>query len=207
MSLIRTGLLVAFTGVYAHRPAAALPLKCIGKPRFMKDAILPRPARQRGEPVHPPYDVAAVARVLERWAGIPGNLLPVLHDIQAALGHVPEGSVAQVARALNRSRAEVHGVISFYHDFRRQPAGRHVLKVCQAESCQATGSRALTARLEQLLGCRLGETTADGAVTLEAVYCLGNCACSPAVMIDGRVLGRVDDAGAERLVAEARQGS
>ncbi|MCA3131986.1 MAG: formate dehydrogenase subunit gamma [Betaproteobacteria bacterium] len=171
----------------------------------MKDAVLPRPSRRRVEADHPPYDVTAVAAVLERWAGTPGNLLPVLHDVQAALGHVPPGCVAQIARALNRSRAEVHGVISFYHDFRRQPAGRHVLKVCQAESCQATGGRALTARLEQLLGCGLGETSADGAVTLEAVYCLGNCACSPAMMLDGRLFGRVTEAAAERLLAEARQ--
>ncbi len=171
----------------------------------MKDTILPASERRRAQPAYPPYNVAAVAAILERWSGKPGNLLPVLHDVQAALGCVPEGSVGQIARALNRSRAELHGVISFYHDFRRQPAGRRVLKVCQAESCQATGSRAITARLEQLLGCRLGETTSDGAVTLEAVYCLGNCACSPAAMLDGRVLGRLTEAVAERLVAEARQ--
>jgi formate dehydrogenase subunit gamma len=146
-----------------------------------------------------------VTGILQRWSGTPGNLLPILHDIQAALGHVPPGSVEQVARALNCSRAEVHGVISFYHDFRAAPAGRHVLKVCQAESCQAAGSRSLTASIERLLGCRLGETTADGAITVEAVYCLGNCACSPALMLDGRLHGRVTEARAERLLAEARK--
>lgn len=171
----------------------------------MKDAIVPHPSRRRTGPAHPPHDAAAVATVLERWSGTPGNLLPILHDIQAALGHVPPGAVPQIARALDCSRAEVHGVISFYHDFRSAPAGRHVLKVCQAESCQAMGSRALTARLEQVLGCRLGETSADGAITLEAVYCLGNCACSPALMLDGAVHGRVTAAHAERLVDDARQ--
>jgi formate dehydrogenase subunit gamma len=170
-----------------------------------RDSVVSRGSGSRPARKHPPYDVGAVADILTRWAEIPGNLLPILHDVQAALGHVPPGSVGQIARALNRSRAEVHGVISFYHDFRSAPAGRHVLKVCQAESCQAVGGRALTAFIERLLGCRLGETTADGAVTLEAVYCLGNCACSPALMLDGRLHGRVTEARAERLVAEARK--
>lgn len=137
-----------------------------------------------------PYDTEAVAGILEHWHDIPGNLMPILHDIQEALGYVPPESVPQIARALNQSRAEVHGVISFYHDFRSAPAGRRILKVCQAESCQAMGSRALTADLEAELGCGLGETTGDGEVTLEPVYCLGLCACSPAVMIGDEPLGR-----------------
>ncbi len=171
----------------------------------MKDAVLPQSSRRRGGPVHPPYDPATVDAVLTRWSGTQGNLLPILHDIQAALGHVPPGAVAQIARALNHSRAEVHGVISFYHDFRRAPAGRHVLEVCQAESCQAVGGRALTSAIERMLGCRLGETTADGAITLEAVYCLGNCACSPALMLDGRLHGRVTESRAKRLIAATRK--
>lgn len=170
-----------------------------------RDSIPGRASGGKPGPQHPPYDSGQVASILARWSATPGNLLPILHDIQAALGHVPPGSVAQIARALNRSRAEIHGVISFYHDFRQAPAGRHVLKVCQAESCQALGSRELTARIESLAGCRLGETSADGALTLEAVYCLGNCACSPALMMDGRVHGRVTAERAERLVAQARQ--
>jgi formate dehydrogenase subunit gamma len=169
----------------------------------VKDAVLPKSVRRRAAPDYPPYDSARVAEILARWADKPGSLLPILHEVQHALGFVPPGSVGQIARALNRSRAEVHGVISFYHDFREVPAGRHVLNLCQAESCQAMGSRALTQEVEQLLGCSLGETTADGAVTLEPVYCLGNCACSPAAMLDGRVLGRVTAAKLKRLMAAA----
>jgi formate dehydrogenase subunit gamma len=149
------------------------------------------------------YDTDAVARIIERWRDAPGNLMPILHDIQRSLGFVPPESVAQIARALNQSRAEVHGVITFYHDFRQTPAGHRILKVCQAESCQAMGSRDLTAALERALGCALGETTADGEVTLEPVYCLGLCACSPAVMIDHDVLGRAPPDGVlARLAAE-----
>ena len=169
-----------------------------------RDSVVSRRSPGSGS-VHPPHDFEQVARIIERWISTPGCLLPILHDIQAAMGHVPAGAVGQIARALNQSRAEVHGVISFYHDFRRSPAGRHVLKVCQAESCQAVGSRVLTAGIERLLGCKLGETTADGAITLEAVYCLGNCACSPALMLDGRLHGRVTEAKAERLIATARK--
>lgn len=148
------------------------------------------------------YDTEAVAGILGRWRDIPGNLMPILHEIQGALGYIPPESVPQIARALNQSRAEVHGVISFYHDFRTAPGGRRTLKVCQAESCQAMGSRALTASIESRLGCGLGETTPDGEVTLEAVYCLGLCACSPAVMIDDEPLGRATvDAVTDRLDA------
>ncbi|MDX2193523.1 MAG: formate dehydrogenase subunit gamma [Gemmatimonadales bacterium] len=154
-----------------------------------------------------PYDQDAVAEVLARWRDTPGNLLPILHDIQARLGHIPPASVRQVAKALGRSRAEVHGVITFYHDFRQAPAGRHVLKVCQAESCQAMGSRALTAHLERALGCALGETTADGSVTLEPIYCLGLCAASPALMLDGALHARVTPAAADALLAAAREGA
>jgi formate dehydrogenase subunit gamma len=156
-------------------------------------------SRESAQPSEPAtYDVDAVGAVLDRWRDVPGNLLPILHDVQSALGFIPPDCVGQLARDLNRSRAEVHGVITFYHDFRLEPAGRRVLKVCQAESCQAMGSRELTAALERELGCSLGETTADGAVTLEPVYCLGMCACSPSVMLDEQVIGR---ATPERVLA------
>jgi formate dehydrogenase subunit gamma len=145
-----------------------------------------------------------VQAILDRWRATPGSLLPILHDVQAEFGHIPAGAVGPIALALHQSRAEIHGVISFYHDFRRTPPGRHVLKICQAESCQAVGSRALTAHVEQQLGCRLGATSADGAVTIEPVYCLGNCACSPAVLLDGELHGRVDAELVDRLLQQAR---
>ncbi len=154
------------------------------------------------------YDVAAVATILERWHEVPGNLMPILRDVQDTLGYIPPDAVEQIAHALNQSRAEVHGVVSFYHDFRQTPAGKHTLKICQAESCQALGARELTAAVEQALGCRLGNTTDDGAVTLEPVYCLGLCACSPAALVDRdqligratleRVLGAVQASERER---------
>lgn len=149
------------------------------------------------------YDYAKVVSILDTWRGVPGNLLPILHDVQNALGYVPPDSVPQLASALNLSRAEVHGVISFYHDFRQKPGGRRTLKICQAESCQAMGSRQLTADLEAELNCKLGETTADGAVTLDAVYCLGMCACSPAVMIDEDLVGRATPGDVLALLADA----
>jgi len=117
--------------------------------------------------------------------------LPILHGIQDDLGYVPADSVALIAEALNLSRAEVHGVISFYHYFRVTPPGQHTLHVCRAESCQSMGSESLEAHIKQRLGVDYHETTADGRLSLEPVYCLGNCACSPAIMIDKAVYGRV----------------
>ena len=119
-------------------------------------------------------------------------VLPILHAIQDAFGCVPPQAVALVARALNISRAEAHGVVSFYHDFRDAPAGRRVVKVCRAESCQARGGEAAARFLLAALGLDWGGTTADGAVTVEAVYCLGLCAVSPAALVDGEPLGRID---------------
>lgn len=116
-----------------------------------------------------------------------GALLPILHDIQDTLGFVPPAAVPDIARALNLSRAEVHGVITFYHHFRQQPAGRHVVQLCRAEACQAVGSDALGVHACRELACGWGETTADAAFTLEPVYCLGQCAVGPAAMIDGQV--------------------
>jgi len=128
-------------------------------------------------------------------------LLPVLHHLQDALGHVPPALVPLIAQAFNRTRAEVHGVVSFYHHFRSAPPGRHVVQICQAEACRACGGEALMAHTAAALGCAPGQTRADCAVSLEAAYCLGLCATAPAAMIDGRVRARVSPAQIEALAA------
>ena len=133
----------------------------------------------------------AVDNLVARFAVTPGPLLPLLHAVQDAFGYIPAEAVSAIARGLNLSRAEVHGVISFYHDFRSTPPGRHVLKLCRAEACQAMGARELEAQLVSRLGIGFHETTADGSITLEPVYCLGNCACAPTAMLDGTVHGRL----------------
>jgi formate dehydrogenase subunit gamma len=133
----------------------------------------------------------SVEGAIQRHRERPGALLPILHDIQAELRHVPPDALPVIAHALNLSRAEVHGVVSFYHDFRETPSGRHMLRICRAESCQAMGANTLLEHARTTLDVDLHKTTADGEFTLEAVYCLGNCALSPAVEIDGRVFGRV----------------
>jgi formate dehydrogenase subunit gamma len=129
----------------------------------------------------------AVASRLERI----GALLPVLHAVQDKLGYVPPDAVPMIAHALHLSRAEVHGVISFYHDFRTAPPGEHVVHLCRAEACQAMGARELERHARQRLGIDFGETTADGLVTLEPVYCLGNCACAPSIRINDEIHARV----------------
>lgn len=142
-----------------------------------------------------------VTEVLERLRDLPGALLPVLHEIQHELGHVPADAVPAIARALNLSRAEVHGVISFYTHFRTAPVGQHVLQVCRAEACQAAGCRALEAHIKARLGIDYGATTADGKVTLEPVYCLGNCACGPSVQVDDQLHARVSPQAFDALLA------
>lgn len=132
-----------------------------------------------------------------------GPLLPILHALQAAFGCVPQAALPVISELLNITRAEVHGVMSFYHDFREVPAGRHVVKICRAEACQAVGADALAARTLEKLGTEWHGTTANGAVTIEPVYCLGLCACGPAAMVDNKVVGRVDDAKMAKLLAEA----
>ncbi|RDS80750.1 formate dehydrogenase subunit gamma [Dyella monticola] len=142
----------------------------------------------------PPIDETignAVREVTERLKDQPGALLPVLHAIQASLGHVPEEAIPLIAREMNLSRADVHGVLTFYHFFRTRPAGRRVIYLCRAESCQAMGAVKLEQHVKARLGVDFHETTADGAWTLEPVYCLGNCACSPALMVDDELKGRV----------------
>jgi formate dehydrogenase subunit gamma len=134
---------------------------------------------------------AVIRRLATDRASQPGALLPILHAIQDEFGYVPEDAVSIVASVLNLSRAEVHGVVTFYHFFRSKPAGAKTLYVCLAEACQSMGSRALEKHVRDKLGVDFHETTADGRVSLEPVYCLGNCACSPAVMLDETVYGRV----------------
>ena len=133
-----------------------------------------------------------IAEILEEHQGLEGPLLPILHAVQAVFGHVPQSALPQIARALNLSKAEVHGVVSFYHDFREAPAGRHVLKLCRAEACQAMGADGLAVSVKAALGIDWHETTPDGRVTLEPVFCLGLCACGPAAMVNGRLVGRCD---------------
>jgi formate dehydrogenase subunit gamma len=142
--------------------------------------------------------------VVNEFKGLEGPLLPILHGIQDEFGFVPGESLPVIADLLNLSRAEVHGVVTFYHDYRNHPAGRHVLKLCRAEACQSTGGDELAAKLQQLLGIGFHETTADGAVTLEPVYCLGLCACAPSAMLDGEVIGRLDADKIEEIAAEVR---
>jgi formate dehydrogenase subunit gamma len=134
-----------------------------------------------------------IAEILEAHQGLEGPLLPILHAVQASFGFVPQTALPQIAAALSLTKAEVHGVVSFYHDFREAPAGRHVLKLCRAEACQAVGADAVAGRIKAALGIDWHETTPDGRVTLEPVFCLGLCACGPAAMVDGRLVGRFDE--------------
>lgn len=151
-------------------------------------------------------DIAERTRaIVAGLRSLEGPLLPILHEVQEEFGHVPQEALPVIAQELNLSRAEVHGVVTFYHDYRDHPAGRHVLKLCRAEACQSMGGDALAERIKTLLGIDFHQTALDGSVTLEPVYCLGLCACAPAAMLDGEVYGRVDDAMAAELVAEVRR--
>jgi formate dehydrogenase subunit gamma len=152
-----------------------------------------------------PWTADRGAEIIAEHQHVEGGALVILHALQETFGYVPEAAIPMVAHALNRSRAEVHGVFTFYHDFRREPAGHHVLKLCRAEACQAAGGDALAARAEQKLGVKIGHTTGDGRVTLEPIYCLGLCATAPSAMFDGRVIGRLDTARLDALMAEAQR--
>lgn len=148
-------------------------------------------------------DTDLVLAIVARLRDQPGPLLPILHAVQEAIGHIPAHAVATIASELNLSRAEVHGVVTFYHDFHQHPVGRHVLKMCRAEACQSMGGEALVARAEERLGVSCGHTSLDGQVTLESVYCLGLCATAPAAMIDGRVVGRLSPQRLDDLLKDA----
>lgn len=149
-------------------------------------------------------EMAAARNFLGDDAPAQTVLIPVLHAIQDEFGHIVPETVAALAQELNISQAEVRGVVSFYHDFRLEPAGRHVLKLCRAESCQASGGEDIAARLARH-GLACGETSADGSITVESVYCLGNCALSPAAMLDGKLIGRMSEARLDAIVSGARK--
>lgn len=149
---------------------------------------------------------SAVARgVIDDKKAMPGALLPILHALQEAFGYIDREAEALIAEALNISRAEVHGVVTFYHDFRQSPPPAHTLRLCRAEACQARGGERLAARAEAKLGIGFGEATADGRVSLEPVYCLGLCSVAPSAMLDGRIVARLDDAKLDRLLAETER--
>ncbi len=149
------------------------------------------------------WDRDAVQSITTSLKDKPGALMLILRRVQDTLGWVPPDSVPLIAKILNLSRAEVHGVVTFYHDFRHAPPGKNIIKVCRAESCQAMGAVALAEHIKARLGCDFGQTSADGSYTLEAVYCLGNCACSPAVVVNGKHLGRVTPKRFDEVLAKA----
>ncbi|AWB47148.1 formate dehydrogenase subunit gamma [Gemmobacter aquarius] len=148
--------------------------------------------------------LARTEEILTAHDGLEGPLLPILHAIQAQFGYVPRDTLPVIAKRLNLSKAEVHGVMSFYHDFREDPAGRHILKLCRAEACQSMGGDRVAAHAQKALGIEWHETTRDGQVTLEPIFCLGLCACAPAAMIDGKLVGRVDEARLDTIIAGVR---
>jgi len=152
-----------------------------------------------------PWDREVALRLIREHVDREGPLLPILHALHEEFGYIDAAAEPLIAEILNITRAEVHGVITFYHDFRRAPAGRHTLKLCRAEACQSAGGDPLAARAEARLGVRFGGTAADGSVTLEPVYCLGLCAVAPSAMLGGRLVGRLDEARLDALLAEVQQ--
>ena len=155
-------------------------------------------------PRYEPWNAERAGEIIAAKAHMEGAVLPILHELQETFGCVPEAAVPLIAEALNLSRAEIHGTVTFYHDFRKEPPGRRVLKLCRAESCQAVGADALATRAEEKLGVEMGGTTADARVTLEPVYCLGLCHSSPAAMLDKHVFGLLDEAKLDALLKEAQ---
>ena len=154
--------------------------------------------------MHQTFDKAAATKLINKKGAAPEMLVQILNAFVEEFSYISEEAIRHIAHELNLSRAEVHGVVSFYHDHRTEPAGKRMIKICQAESCQAMGSTALTAHAEQALGMKLHETSSDGEITLEPVYCLGNCACSPAIMIDKNVYGGVDAKKLDDLISAMR---
>lgn len=155
---------------------------------------------QNQTPAIPDSEIQAV---IDKELHLEGPLLPILHGLQATFGHVPDNAIPLVGAALNITKAEVHGVMTFYHDFRKVPAGRHVVRICRAEACQSMGGKALADETLAALGLEWHGTTANGAVTIEPVYCLGLCACAPAAMVDDKVVGRVDKSRMDKILQEA----
>jgi formate dehydrogenase subunit gamma len=147
--------------------------------------------------------VALVREIAASHRGQRGALLPILHAVQEALGCVPPEAIPVLADELNLSRADVHGVVSFYHDFRSAPAGRTAVRICRGEACQAVGAERLVRHMKDSYGMSLGDTSPDGALTVEQVFCLGNCALGPAAQVNGRLRGRLDEAGLASIVDEA----
>lgn len=155
----------------------------------------------------PPPEAERARSICAAHGDRPDALLEILHELQHDLGYVPEAALPAIANALNLSRAEVHGVVTFYHDFRRSAPGRHVVQICRAESCQSMQSDDLCNHAKASLKTGFGETSPDGDVTLQAVYCLGNCALSPAMMVDGDLYGRVDRKRFDAIMAKTRKGA
>ena len=155
-------------------------------------------------PVYEPWDATRGAEIIAEHTHLEGATLVILHALQEAFGYVPEPAIPMIAQALNLSRAEVHGVFTFYHDFRHEPSGQHVLKLCRAEACQSMGADALADTARDRLRIGWHETTPDGRVTLEPVFCLGLCACAPAAMLDDKVVGALDERRLTALIGEAQ---
>jgi formate dehydrogenase subunit gamma len=150
-----------------------------------------------------PFDQTLARDIIDRHAHLEGAMLPILHALQEQFGYIDAAALPLIAEALNVSHAEVHGVVTFYNDFRHAPAGQHVLKICRAESCQAMGVESLVDRLQSVHRLSPGETSADGGLTIENVYCLGHCALSPAALYDGEPMARLDDRAIDAIVLEA----
>jgi len=155
--------------------------------------------------MHSAWNETLALEIVRRHDGREGPLLPILHDVQATFGCVPVEAIRLIATELNLTRAEVHGVASFYHDFRDRPAGRHVLKVCRAEACQSMQGEAVAEQVLKHFGVGWGETTSDGALTIEATYCLGLCACAPSAMLDNTPMARLDPDAIDEIAREVGQ--
>lgn len=147
--------------------------------------------------------IVVISSAVQKYSGVAGGLMPLLHEVQTALGYIPKDQVSVIAAGMSLSRAEVHGVISFYHDFHTEPRGRTVIQLCRAEACQAMGAKALEQHAKKRLGIDFGGTTSDGRYSLEPVYCLGNCACSPSIRIGDEVYARVDADRFDQLLGQA----
>lgn len=152
--------------------------------------------------VYEDWSTERAAQVIAEHRHLEGATMPILHALQETFGFVPDPAIPMIAESLNLSRAEVYGVVTFYHDFRREPPGRHVVKLCAAEACQSMGGRSLAAYAEEKLGVEMGETSPDGRVTLEPIYCLGLCACAPSALVNGQLMGRLDAAAIEEIAAQ-----